>query len=401
MAKRKGFINEGQKKFFKNMNQRKFVNIILIIVVVALVGTGAYFVLKGQLFSPSPSPEITNFEKCARAGYPVGESYPRQCWTPDGRNFVEKLTIEAAKELLSQSLLDKPGIVGVGIGECAGEPCIKVMLEKELEDMVIPLEFHGFKVEKEVTGLICTQEAKVCPDGSTVARTGPNCEFAPCPSPLPKKDGIQVSLREGQRESSLLVEKIYPDRITGLNFLEYPLPFERGFPITLRIGEIASNGCTVTLTLTKIEGNIATFIRKTDFNRPCPICLASNTMIGTPQGLVLVKDLQVGMPIWTTDSAGHRISGIITKTSKVPVLPTHQMVHLVLDDGRELLVSPGHPTVDGRTAGDLVANDFYDGARVVSSYRVVYGDVATYDILPSGETGFYWANGILLKSTLH
>ena len=28
----------------------------------------------------------------------------------------------------------------------------------------------------------CTLEAKICPDGSTVGRTGPNCEFAPCPS---------------------------------------------------------------------------------------------------------------------------------------------------------------------------------------------------------------------------
>ena len=29
----------------------------------------------------------------------------------------------------------------------------------------------------------CTQEAKLCPaDGSLVGRTGPNCEFAPCPS---------------------------------------------------------------------------------------------------------------------------------------------------------------------------------------------------------------------------
>ncbi len=27
----------------------------------------------------------------------------------------------------------------------------------------------------------CTQEAKVCPDGSAVGRTGPNCEFAACP----------------------------------------------------------------------------------------------------------------------------------------------------------------------------------------------------------------------------
>lgn len=29
----------------------------------------------------------------------------------------------------------------------------------------------------------CTQDAKVCPDGTSVGRTGPNCEFAPCPTP--------------------------------------------------------------------------------------------------------------------------------------------------------------------------------------------------------------------------
>jgi hypothetical protein len=27
----------------------------------------------------------------------------------------------------------------------------------------------------------CTADAKVCPDGSAVGRTAPNCEFAPCP----------------------------------------------------------------------------------------------------------------------------------------------------------------------------------------------------------------------------
>jgi len=31
------------------------------------------------------------------------------------------------------------------------------------------------------TQVACTEEAKLCPDGSSVARTGPNCEFAPCP----------------------------------------------------------------------------------------------------------------------------------------------------------------------------------------------------------------------------
>jgi hypothetical protein len=30
-------------------------------------------------------------------------------------------------------------------------------------------------------GVMCTMEMKRCPDGSEVARTGPHCEFAPCP----------------------------------------------------------------------------------------------------------------------------------------------------------------------------------------------------------------------------
>jgi hypothetical protein len=32
------------------------------------------------------------------------------------------------------------------------------------------------------SGVACTQEAKQCPDGSYVGRTGPNCEFAACPT---------------------------------------------------------------------------------------------------------------------------------------------------------------------------------------------------------------------------
>lgn len=34
-------------------------------------------------------------------------------------------------------------------------------------------------------GTICTQDAKFCPGGSYVSRTGPNCEFAPCPNVTP------------------------------------------------------------------------------------------------------------------------------------------------------------------------------------------------------------------------
>ena len=29
--------------------------------------------------------------------------------------------------------------------------------------------------------VMCTMDAKLCPDGSYVSRQGPHCEFAPCP----------------------------------------------------------------------------------------------------------------------------------------------------------------------------------------------------------------------------
>ena len=32
-------------------------------------------------------------------------------------------------------------------------------------------------------GVMCTMEAKLCPDGSSVGRGGPACEFAACPTP--------------------------------------------------------------------------------------------------------------------------------------------------------------------------------------------------------------------------
>jgi len=62
--------------------------------------------------------------------------------------------------------------------------------------------------------------------------------------------------------------------------------------------------------------------------------------------------------------------------------------------------SAGHPTADGRKVGELRAGDRLDGARVVAAMMVHLDDGATYDLLPSGPTGTYWADGVLLGSTL-
>ena len=89
---------------------------------------------------------------------------------------------------------------------------------------------------------------------------------------IPNGSSMVVTLKEGQREGPLLVQRILADRVEGLNYPEYPVAMDSGLPITLHVGERASNGCTVWLTLVRIEDGSATFVKKVDENRPCPIC---------------------------------------------------------------------------------------------------------------------------------
>lgn len=43
---------------------------------------------------------------------------------------------------------------------------------------------------------VCTLEAKICPDGTSVGRVGPNCEFSPCPTsqPIPTPNEINSGI---------------------------------------------------------------------------------------------------------------------------------------------------------------------------------------------------------------
>src|SRR5919108_2514040 len=156
---------------------------------------------------------------------------------------------------------------------------------------------------------------------------------------------------------------------------------------------------------TRIEGAISasgsvSVQSRTSTVRNCPICLAAWTLIETPSGPVTVTELEPGMAVWTQDQAGHRVAGVLLEVGSLPAPPGHQVVHLVTSDGREVWVSPGHPTADGRRAGDLVAGDELDGSRVLTADRVPYTG-RTYDLLPSGPTGIYWASGLPLLSTLY
>jgi hypothetical protein len=171
------------------------------------------------------------------------------------------------------------------------------------------------------------------------------------------------------------------------------LPANAGYDDKV-IGHVTTGG-TVTIDQ-RIHGNGSDHY----FAPACPICLARDTRIGAPRGSVPVQNVRPGMIVWSTDRAGRPIREVVLRVGRTPVPPNHEVVRLVLADGRTVLVSPGHPTPGGAPVGELRAGDRFEGTRVVSAARFPYAGRFTYDLLPSGPTGTYFANGVLLGSTL-
>lgn len=214
----------------------------------------------------------------------------------------------------------------------------------------------------------CTMEAKLCSDGSAVGRTGPDCEFAACPTPVAPPSSFDCSGSGDSCPSGYTcIQKCGPP----VARMDDPPP---GY--YCERDEIASQP------------------------RMCPICLASNTMIDAPDGPIGVKDVKVGTIVWSVDRQGERIASEVIRASRSQVPATHRVVHLVMTDGREVWVSPDHPTADGRRVAELRVGDAYENGTVAAAGTVPYWDTATYDLLPASNTGTYWANGILLGSTL-
>ncbi|MEK7158134.1 MAG: Hint domain-containing protein [Patescibacteria group bacterium] len=132
----------------------------------------------------------------------------------------------------------------------------------------------------------------------------------------------------------------------------------------------------------------------------CPVCLSATTNIRTPEGNIPIRDLRKGDLVFTRASNGETITAPIIKTSRTRVSSNYRIIHLALSDGRQLFSSPGHPLPNGKTIEDLRIGDPMEGSAVIESRRVAYPESFVYDILPAGLNDTYWANDILLKSTL-
>jgi len=142
-------------------------------------------------------------------------------------------------------------------------------------------------------------------------------------------------------------------------------------------------------------------------------CLPPDAMIQTPSGSIEVSNIEVGDTVFTADRGRNRIMASVQKIKRTPVPLDYNMLQITLADDRVLTASASHPIAifsefrQGISAGfhtkllsTLKQGKVYDGSEIIRIDTVKYAGDFTYDIRPEGETGTYWANDILIASTL-
>ena len=128
---------------------------------------------------------------------------------------------------------------------------------------------------------------------------------------------------------------------------------------------------------------------------PVPICCSPDTRIRTTGIQKRIADILEGDLVLTDSEKPVRV----IKVSRTEV-KNHKILKVSLNDGIVLEISPGHPTSDGKLVKDLKIGDLIDGHIVIEVKQIPYNYKYTYDILPDSKTGNYYANGVLIGSTL-
>lgn len=89
---------------FKASLESRKTKTLLIVGLFVLAATASIFIYQIQSLQNSKSKsgdspakglkDVTSFEECAKAGYRILMTYPRQCKTPDGITFTERVVME-------------------------------------------------------------------------------------------------------------------------------------------------------------------------------------------------------------------------------------------------------------------------------------------------------------------
>ncbi len=138
--------------------QMKTILVIVFIGVLAIIA--GFFLYRSHTTMPPtlapPQKSITSFDECAAAGYPIMESSPEQCRTPQGQTFVNEHAQVAGS------------VGGCVVGGCSGEVCSNTSEGPAVSSCIYRAEFACYKSAKcerqsnGQCGWTQTTELKMC-----------------------------------------------------------------------------------------------------------------------------------------------------------------------------------------------------------------------------------------------
>lgn len=123
--------------------------------------------------------------------------------------------------------------------------------------------------------------------------------------------------------------------------------------------------------------------------------LSNETRISTPDLDVLISEIMAGDLILTDDQ-----EAVLVKAVSKKELKDQKLWRVTFSDAIYLEGTANHLTADGKRFGNLMIGDYVDGRQVIEKNLVPYPYKYVYDILPDSKSASYYANGILVKSTL-
>lgn len=181
----------------------------------------------------------------------------------------------------------------------------------------------------------CTQEAMLCPDGTAVGRTGPKCEFAPCPSVgqkegQPEPDSSLIIVSEPRRNDAIASPLIIRGEARGTWYFEatFPVSLENEGGKIIAIGTARAEGDWMTENFVPFT---ATLTYVSEKEQSGVLILRNDNPSGLPEN---AHELRIPVILQSTegtafrapiDRASERVTkkpfGILIKRETSPVQP--------------------------------------------------------------------------------
>ncbi len=168
--------------------------------------------------------------------------------------------------------------------------------------------------------IACTMEAKLCPDGTAVGRTGPNCEFAACPevvsAPAPVATTDDIVLGVGQK-----------GKVGGLNITVNSFVSDSRCPIDVQCiwaGEFKVN--VMLLGATKIENRVMSSVDEPYTFDGHRISITSVTPAPKSTTKITANEYRITFQVTLDAKTTVKNTGIITGSVTLsPICPVERM----------------------------------------------------------------------------